>query len=135
MNHPSGNPGPDPGGEGSGDAEPTYADPSRRTYLAQERTLLAWWRTALATVAVALAVGRLLPEVAKLPKAPFAALGAAYGVLAVAFVLIGAMRQRTNERAMAERRFVRLEHRVVTGITIYLTVLVVVTVSAMFWGL
>ncbi len=63
--------------------------PSRCTYLAQERTLLAWWRTAFAAIGVALAVGRLFPEIAHLPKVPFLILGAGWGVLAVALVSFG----------------------------------------------
>ena len=37
--------------------------------------MLAWWRTAFAAIGVALAVGRLVPEIAHLPKVPFLILG------------------------------------------------------------
>ncbi len=83
---------------------------------------------------MALAVGRLLPEVAKLPRAPFVALGAGYGVLGVAFVVVGALRQRDNEQAMGEGRFARLQRGLVVALTVYLTVLIVVSISALFWG-
>ena len=84
--------------------EAIFADPTRRTYLAQERTLLAWWRTALGTLAVAVAIGSILPKLAHLPKGPFVALGAGYAVLSIWFVLLGAYHQRANDHAFAEHR-------------------------------
>jgi len=67
-----------------------FADPTRRTYLAQERTLLAWWRTAFSTVGLAIAIGSILPKLTNLPKAPFIGLGAGYAVLSIWFILLGA---------------------------------------------
>ncbi len=77
-----------------GTSEAAFADPTRRTYLAQERTLLAWWRTALGTIGVAVAIGSLLPKLTQLPKAPFIGLGAGYAALSLWFVLLGPERPR-----------------------------------------
>jgi uncharacterized membrane protein YidH (DUF202 family) len=64
-------------------------DPDRRTSLAGERTLLAWWRTGFTAIAVALAVGRVLPELAKdSPRWPYVLVGigfALYGIVLIAF--------------------------------------------------
>src|ERR1700683_1871579 len=85
-----------------------FGDPTRRTYLAQERTVLAWWRTAFAAIGVALAVGRLVPEIAHLPKVPFLILGAGWGVLAVGLVIFGLARQRAGDRAIRAGGYVHL---------------------------
>jgi uncharacterized membrane protein YidH (DUF202 family) len=114
--------------------ETVFADPTRRTYLAQERTLLAWWRTALGTLAVAVAIGSILPKLSHQPKGPFIGLGAGYAALSIWFVLLGARRQRANDHALAERRYVRLERGMVTALTLYMTVLVVATGWVLFWG-
>jgi inner membrane protein YidH len=76
------------------------ADASRRTWLAAERTWLAWWRTGLAAAAIALAVGRLLPTVAHGTDWPFRWLGIGYGLLAVAALIAGAVRQRRTADAL-----------------------------------
>jgi len=117
-----------------GTGEAAFADPTRRTYLAQERTLLAWWRTALGTVAVAVAIGSILPKLAHLPPAPYVGLGVGYAVLSIWFVLLGAYRQRANDHAFAERRYVRLKQGMVTALTVYMTALVVATAWVLFWG-
>src|ERR1700730_1635726 len=73
-------------------------DPSRRTWLAAERTWLAWWRTGLGGAAGAIAVGRVLPGRGGGARWPFRVLGLGYGVLAVAVLVLGALRQqRTAE--------------------------------------
>jgi putative membrane protein len=71
-----------------------------RTGLAAERTWLAWWRTALAATAAALAVGRFAPELLDVPSWPYAVLGAGYAALAIALLMVGAMRQRDLQRAI-----------------------------------
>jgi putative membrane protein len=114
------------------DSGEEFGDPSRRTYLAQERTLLAWWRTSFAAIAVALAVGRLLPEIAHLPKAPFLVLGAGYGVLALTMVVFGFLRQRAGERAIRAGGYLHLDSRWLLVVTAYLFVLVVGTIAALF---
>jgi uncharacterized membrane protein YidH (DUF202 family) len=114
--------------------EAVFADPTRRTYLAQERTLLAWWRTALGTLAVAVAIGSILPKLTQLPKGPFIGLGAGYGALSIWFVLLGAYRQRANDSALAERRFLGLKRGTVTALTVYMTALGVATGWVLFRG-
>ena len=83
------------------DAKPTSpedSDVTRRTWLAAERTWLAWWRTGIGASAVAIGVGRILPELTHGARWPFRALGIAYGLIAVAVLVLGAVRQqRTNE--------------------------------------
>ena len=111
-----------------------FADPTRRTYLAQERTLLAWWRTALGTVGLAIAIGSILPKLTNLPKAPFIGLGAGYAVLSIWFILLGAYRQRTNEHALAERRYLGVKPGMVTALTVYITALVVATCWVLYRG-
>jgi uncharacterized membrane protein YidH (DUF202 family) len=118
----------DPGGEA------VFADPTRRTYLAQERTLLAWWRTALGTMAVAVAIGAILPKLAQLPKAPFVGLGAGYAALSIWFVLLGAYRQWAQSRALAERRFLGLSRGMVAALAVYMTALMAATGGVLFWG-
>ena len=68
--------------------------------MAAERTWLAWWRTALAASAGALAVGRLAPELLDVAPWPYVLLGCGYAFLAVALLLVGALRQRELERAL-----------------------------------
>jgi uncharacterized membrane protein YidH (DUF202 family) len=112
-----------------------FADPTRRTYLAQERTLLAWWRTGLATVAVALAIGRLLPAVAGVPKTPFVWLGAGFGLLALAQICFGAWRHWVVSRALREGRFDELPLPVVLAMTAFLAVLVGAALVVLFLNL
>ena len=115
-------------------SDAVFADPSRRTYLAQERTLLAWWRTALGTMAVAVGIGGVIPKLTDLPDGPFVALGAGYLGLSLWFVLMAAYRQRTGQQALAQHRYVGLSPRMVTALTVYLTGLVAATGWVMFWG-
>ena len=109
-----------------------FGDPTRRTFLAQERTMLAWWRTGLACVAVGLAVGRLLPEVGHVARAPYVALGVGYGVLGICFVLVGSSRQRSAERIFAAGRFDHLRGPLVVGLTAYIAALAVASVVLLF---
>jgi uncharacterized membrane protein YidH (DUF202 family) len=77
---------------------PQNSDVTRRTWLAAERTWLAWWRTGIGASAVAIAVGRIIPELTHGARWPFRVLGIAYGLIAIAVLVIGAVRQqRTNE--------------------------------------
>lgn len=105
-----------------------FGDPSRRTYLATERTLLAWWRTALATIAIALGVGRLIPAVANVPKVPYLALGSAYGLLAMLFVIYGTVRQIALSRALEAGRFEQLHRAVINVLTGFLVLLTLATI-------
>ncbi|HEY2768503.1 MAG TPA: DUF202 domain-containing protein [Solirubrobacteraceae bacterium] len=82
--------------------DPDVADVKRRTWLAAERTWLAWWRTGIGVAAAAIAVGRLLPGLSGGTRWPLQVLGLGYGTLAVAVLVIGAVRQ--NRLAAALRR-------------------------------
>jgi uncharacterized membrane protein YidH (DUF202 family) len=117
-----------------GEKEPSesFGAPSRRTYYAEERTLLAWWRTGIATAAVALAMGGIVPKLTGFPKDRFHALGAAYGLLAIFFFVGGSIRDHLGRRAIAAGGYSALSSKVVVGATIYLCVLVTLTVLALF---
>lgn len=78
------------------------ADVKRRTWLAAERTWLAWWRTGLGAAAVSIGVGRLLPGLTGGARWPLRLLGIGYGLVAIAVLVIGAVRQ--NHVASALRR-------------------------------
>jgi putative membrane protein len=82
--------------------ETDLADVKRRTWLAAERTWLAWWRTGLGAAAVSIGVGRLLPDLTGGALWPLRLLGFGYGVVAIAVLVIGAVRQ--NQVASALRR-------------------------------
>jgi putative membrane protein len=112
--------------------EREFGDPTRRTFLAQERTLLAWWRTSFAAIGVALAVGRLLPEIAHLPKGPFLAVGVGWGVLALAMVSFGLIRQRAGERAIRAGGYLHVKPQLLVALTAYMVVLLVATIAVMF---
>jgi putative membrane protein len=92
-------------------------DASRRTWLAAERTWLAWWRTGIATAAVALAVGRLLPVVTHGARWPFRVVGLGYGLLAVAALVIGALRQQATARALRRGSYAELSTPAVIWLT------------------
>jgi putative membrane protein len=118
--------------EPSGDRQ--FGAASRRTYLAQERTLLAWWRTGLATIAVALAVGRLLPAIAKVPKAPFLWLGTGFGILGLTLIVFGTLRQRAVSRALDEGGFAPLHQAVVVLVAAFMVILTLAMIVTLFLG-
>jgi putative membrane protein len=99
------------------DRVPEPGEDTRRTYLAQERTLLAWWRSGLAAFAVAIGIGRLVPALLHVSATPFVGLGLAYGALGLAFVFVGAHRDRAIHRHLAAGRFEPLDARVVWTLT------------------
>jgi putative membrane protein len=84
-------------------------DATRRTRLANERTYLAWWRTGLTAFAVSFGAGRLLPELSKGSKWPFEAIGVAFAVVGVAFIVQGFLRQKKLEEALARGEYAPLE--------------------------
>jgi uncharacterized membrane protein YidH (DUF202 family) len=116
--------------EAGSEAGPRFPEASRRTYFAEERTLLAWWRTGVGVAAVSLAVGGLLPRVDHRERARFVALGVAYGVLALVFIIGGAWRDRAARRAIERRSFSEPPSWVMVAITAYLSVLVACTVAS-----
>src|SRR6516162_11427311 len=84
-----------------GDVPPAHSDDvTRRTWLAAERTWLAWWRTGIGASAVAIGVGRIVPELTHGAVWPWRALGVAYGVVAVAVLVLGAIRQQRTADAL-----------------------------------
>lgn len=106
-------------------------DATRRTHLAGERTYLAWWRTALACFAVSVGIGKLVPELTGGSSLGYQIVGTGYGVLGLAFLAYGFYRQRLQEAALAEGRFVSFAPRAalvfaVAGIALGLATVVVV---------
>ena len=97
--------------EVGGETEREVQDAARRTRLANERTYLAWWRTGLTALAVCIALGRIVPGVTGVTKWPYEAVGAAYGVLGVAFMVIAHLRMRSVERAVDTGGFAHLDQR------------------------
>jgi uncharacterized membrane protein YidH (DUF202 family) len=106
---------------------PADDDVTRRTWLAAERTWLAWWRTALGGAAVAVAVGRGLPFISKGARWPFELLGIGYGVLAIAVLLTGAIRQQSTARALRHGGYSELTPSLVVWMTAGALVLAVAT--------
>jgi putative membrane protein len=91
------------GGEDGADRRTTLA--GERTSLAGERTLLAWWRTGLTAIAVALAVGRLLPELAKhQSRWPYVALGVGFALYGIAMFVLGTHRLGAFSRPAGDDR-------------------------------
>lgn len=114
--------------------DPTSEDVTRRTWLAAERTWLAWWRSGIAVGAVALAVGRFLPGLTHGPRWPFRAVGIGYGVLSIAILLVGAMRQRGASAALRRGSFEELTSGLVFWLTagaiaLSIAAIVLVTIS------
>ena len=98
-------------------AEREADDVSRRTWLASERTWLVWWRSGVAVGAVALAVGRLLPGLTHGAQWPFRAVGIGYGVLSVAILLVGALRQHRTSSALRRGEFAELTSPLIAWLT------------------
>jgi putative membrane protein len=93
------------------------SDPSRRTWLAAERTWLAWWRTGIGATALAIAFGRLAPAIAHGARWPFRLIGIGYGLLAVAVLIIGAIRHRTVSEALRRGTYAELSSPLVMCLT------------------
>ena len=83
-------------------------DASRRTRLANERTYLAWWRTGLTALAVSFGAGRLVPALSGGANWPFEAIGIAFAVVGVAFMIFGYVRHRDVEEALARGEYTGL---------------------------
>jgi putative membrane protein len=86
-------------------------DATRRTRLANERTYLAWWRTGLTSIAVCIGLGRIVPGVTNVTKWPYELVGAGYGVLGVAFMVLAQWRVRAVEAAVDRGEYARLNDR------------------------
>jgi len=113
---------------------PATQDASRRTWLAAERTWLAWWRTGLAAGGGAIAVGRVLPHLVHGPQWPYRVLGVAYGLLAVAILVIGARRQRRGTEALHRGSFDELSSPLVNGLTAAALVLSAGALAVVLFG-
>ena len=57
-----------------------------------------------------------------------------YAALSIRFVLLGSYSQRTNDYALAERRYLGLKQGMVTALAVYMTALVAATCWVLFWG-
>ncbi len=93
-------------------------DATRRTRLASERTYLAWWRSALAAFAVSLGVGKIVPTLAGGSAVGYELVGVGYAMLGVAFISYGYFRERRQEAALREGRFVEFGPVAAAGFTI-----------------
>ncbi len=108
-------------------------DATRRTRLANERTYLAWWRTGLTAFAVAFGAGKLLPELTKGTKWPYEVLGVAFGLVGVAFVLQGYLRQRRIEDALARGDYVPFDRHEALAFALVGAALGLATVIVVIW--
>jgi putative membrane protein len=109
-------------------------DAARRTRLANERTYLAWWRTGLTAFAVSIGLGRIAPSVAHLTTWPYQAVGAGYGAVGVACLLIGHLRVRMVESAVDRGEFARLDPRVSLALLLAGVVLGTATIALVAVG-
>ena len=98
-------------------AAPQNSDVTRRTWLAAERTWLAWWRTGIGASAVAVGVGRIVPELTHGARWPWRVLGIAYGLLAVAVLVIGGIRQQRTAEALRSGSYSELSSPLVHWLT------------------
>jgi putative membrane protein len=86
-------------------------DATRRTRLANERTFLAWWRTGLTTFAVSVGAGKLVPELSSGAAWPFQAIGVAFALVGLLFMLYAYVRQKRVEDALARGEYAPFESR------------------------
>jgi putative membrane protein len=98
-------------------AAPQNSDVTRRTWLAAERTWLAWWRTGIGASAVAIGVGRIVPELTHATRWPFRVLGIAYGLIAVAVLVLGGVRQQRTADALRRGSYSELSSPLVMWLT------------------
>ena len=115
-------------------SEAEVRDAGRRTRLANERTYLAWWRTGLTSLAVCVALGRIVPGVTGVTKWPYEAVGAAYGLVGIAFMVIAHIRMRSVERAVDAGGFANLDWRLGRAILAVGTGLGIATVVLVVFG-
>jgi len=92
-------------------------DATRRTYLANVRTYLAWWRTGVTCLAVSFGAGRIVPALGHQARWPYAVLGAGFALLGIAFMALGARRQREVHAAVERGEFADLDDRLTRALT------------------
>jgi putative membrane protein len=109
-------------------------DATRRTRLANERTYLAWWRSGLTALAVAIAAGRLVPELTDDATWPYEALGVAYSLLGLFFIVYGQRRQTEVEAALRRGEWAPLHGRVALGLTLAGVALGVATIAVVLFA-
>jgi len=109
-------------------------DATRRTRLANERTYLAWWRTGLTSLAVCVGVGRIVPGVTNVTKWPYEAVGAGYGLVGIGFIVIGHLRLRNVDSALARGEFTSPNDRLLFALLVAGLVLGVSTVALIIFG-
>src|SRR4051794_10299210 len=97
-------------------SEPGIEDATRRTRLANERTYLAWWRTGLTALALAVGVGRVAPGLGNATRWPYEALGAGYGALGIALVVLAWHRTTAVESALDRGGFAPLPRQLTLGL-------------------
>jgi putative membrane protein len=107
--------------------QPADVETTLNVEMAAERTWLAWWRTALVASAGALGVGRLAPRLLHTAPAPYVALGCCYALLAGALLVVGLVRHRAIERAVARAEPAPLATRTVALFTVGGAVLALLT--------
>lgn len=98
--------------------EPGVEDATRRTRLANERTYLAWWRTGATLLGLAIAVGRIAPDISDGAAWPYELVGACFGLVGLAFILVGYRRAREVESALNEGRFAALDAQVTLWLSV-----------------
>jgi putative membrane protein len=116
------------------ETEAEVKDAARRTRLANERTYLAWWRTGLTSLAVAIGIGKIVPGVSGVTKWPYEVVGAAYGLLGVAFMVVAHVRVRSVERAVDAGSFARLDERLGALMLVIGAALGLATVALVIFG-
>ena len=107
-------------------------DATRRTRLASERTYLAWWRTGLTTLAVSLAAGKLVPELSSGAAWPFEALGVAFALVGLAFIVYAYVRQKRVDEALARGEFAPFDIRVGFAFAVVGALLAIATIVLIF---
>lgn len=109
-------------------SKPTEAVAPRRTMLAAERTQLAWWRTGFALLAVGLAIGKIVPQLARDEVVwPYTVLGAAFGLFAIVMTLQGSHRRSQVEIAVKTGQPVKSSPLVQRSLTACAVVLALAT--------
>jgi putative membrane protein len=103
-------------------------DATRRTRLASERTYLAWWRTGLTTLAVSLAAGKLVPELSTGAAWPFEAIGVAFALTGLAFIVYAYLRQKRVDDALARGEFAPFDTRAGLAFAVVGALLAVATI-------
>ncbi len=104
-------------------------DATRRTRLANERTYLAWWRTGLTTLAVSVGTGKIVPAVSGGAVWPYEALGVAFAIVGLAFMIYAFERQRSVDRALERGEYSPLKLEAAFGFAVVGALLAIGTIA------